>query len=59
MNGQIVMFGGEDENDKCHKNIEVYDVGKNSWKVHQLQMPVALVHHHCIVYDEAAGEFAV
>ena len=57
MNEDIVLFGGDDENDMCHRNIEVYDTSKNSWVVHQLQMPVGLRRHHCIVYDEAADEF--
>ena len=56
--GQIILFGGTDGK-TCHKNIEVYDIAKNSWEVHQLQMPVAVKYHHCAVYDEITGEFVM
>ena len=59
MNGQIILFGGFDEDGTVYKTIEVYDIAKNSWKGHELQMPVTLKNHHCSVYDEETGELVV
>ena len=59
MQGQVVLFGGCDEDETNHKNIEVYDIAKNTWKVHQLQMPLDLTCHHCAVYDEATSGFVL
>ena len=58
LEGQIILFGGRDS-ETHHKNIDVYDIAKNSCELHQLQMPVALACHHCAVYDETAGEFVI
>ena len=58
LDGQIILFGGKDS-ETLHKNIEVYDIANDSWEVHQLQMPAALMFHHCAVYDETTCEFVI